>query len=102
VSEGQFQVKPSDLVAHAAEVDGIGDGLGTAKQAGEAVRVDASAYGQLCQFVPGLLNGLQTALIDGIGSAVTAAHNTADALRSTAIDYDAADGNAADRLRKNR
>ena len=52
--------------------------------------------------VPALLNGLQTDLIDGIGSAVTAAHDTADALRSAAADYDAADGNAADRLRKTR
>jgi hypothetical protein len=56
----------------------------------------------LCQFVPALLNGLQTTLIDGIGGAVTAAHDTADALRSTATDYDAADGKAADRLRKTR
>ena len=102
MSGDQFQVKPSDLISHAAEVDRIGDGLGTAKQAGEAVRVDTSAYGQLCQFVPALLNSLQTHLIDGIGSAVTAAHDTADALRSTAADYDAADGNAADRLRNTR
>ena len=102
MSEGQFQVKSSDLVSHASEVDGIGDGLDTAKRAGEAVRVDTRAYGQLCQFVPALLNGLQITLIDGIGSAVTAAHDTADALRSTAADYDAADGNAADRLRKTR
>jgi hypothetical protein len=102
VSEGQFQVKSSDVISHAAAVDGIGDGLDAAKQAGEAVRVDTGAYGQLCQFVPALLNGLQTTLIDGIGGAVTAAHDTADALRSTATDYDAADGKAADRLRKTR
>lgn len=102
MSEGRFQVRASDLVAHAAEVEGISDGLGVAKQAGEAVRVDAGAYGQLCHFVPALLNGLQTTLIDGIGCAVAAAHDTADALRSTAADYDAADGNAADRLRRTR
>jgi hypothetical protein len=102
VSGGEFQVNSSDLVSHASKVDGIGDGLDTAKQAGEAVRVGADAYGRLCQFVPALLNGLQTQLIDGIGSAVTAAYDTADALRSTAADYDGADGNAADRLRKTR
>jgi|SRR4051812_23912938 hypothetical protein len=102
MSGEQFQVKPSDLVSHAAEVDGIGAGLGVARQAGEAVRVDTGAYGQLCQFVPAILNGLQTHVIDGIGSAVTAAHDTADALRSTAAGYDTADGNAADRLRNTR
>lgn len=38
----QRTVSPNDYV----EVDGIGDSLDTAKQAGEAVRVDAGAYGQ--------------------------------------------------------
>jgi hypothetical protein len=99
---GQFQVSTSDLVSHAAEVDRIGDGLDIAKQAGATVHIDSIAYGQLCQFVPALLNGLQTQLIDGMGSAVTAAHDTADALRSTAAGYDTSDGNAADRLRKTR
>jgi hypothetical protein len=102
VSGEQFQVKSSDLVSHAVEVNGIGDGLGAAKQAGEAVRVDTGAYGQLCQFVPAILNGLQSHVIEGLGAAVTSAHDTADALRSTAADYDAADGNAADRLRGTR
>ncbi|MEV4345013.1 type VII secretion target [Actinoplanes sp. NPDC049596] len=102
MSGGQIQVRSSDLVMHAREVDGIGDGLATAKHAGEAVRVGAGAYGQLCQFVPALLDGLQTSLIDGIGGAVNAARDTADALRSTAADYDAADGNAADRMENTR
>jgi hypothetical protein len=99
---GQFQVRSSDLVSHAAEVDRVGDGLDTAKQAGAAVRVDSGVYGRLCQFVPALLNDLQAQLIDGIGSAVTAAHDTVDALRSTAADYDTSDDNAADRLRNTR
>jgi hypothetical protein len=102
VSGDHFQVKSSDLVSHAVEMDGIGNGLGAAQQAGEAVRVDTGAYGQLCQFVPAILNGLQSHLIDGLGTAVTAAHDTANALRSTAADYDTADGNAADRLRSTR
>jgi len=102
MSGDQFQVKASDLVSHATEVDGIGVGLSVAQQAGEAVRVDKGAYGQLCQFVPAIVDGLQTHLIDGIGRAVAAAHDTADALRSTAADYDTSDSNAADRLRNTR
>jgi hypothetical protein len=102
MSEGEFQVRSSDLVAHARDVDGIGDGLDIAKRAGGAVRVETGAYGQLCQFVPALLNGLQTRLIDGIDSAVAATHDTANGLRATAADYDAADGNAADRMRGTR
>jgi hypothetical protein len=99
---GQFQVSTSDLVSHAAEIDRIGDGLDSAKQAGAAVQVDSGAYGQLCQFVPAFLNDLQAQVVDGMGGAVTAARRTADALRSTAADYDTSDGNAADRLRKTR
>lgn len=87
---GQFQVSTSDLVSHAAEVDRIGNGLDTAKQAGAAVQVDSGAHGQLCQFVPALLNNLQARVIDGVGSAVTAARDTADALRSTTANYDTA------------
>lgn len=99
---GKFQVSAADLVAHAGAVDGIGDGLAAAQQAGEAVRTGADAYGLLCWIVPDLLNGLQTRMIDGIGSAADAAHDTADALRSVAVGYDSADGNAAERLRSAR
>ena len=33
MNEGQFQVRSSDLVSHASEVDRIGDGLDTANAA---------------------------------------------------------------------
>ena len=97
-----FQVNSAGLVRHAGEIDAISDGLATARQAGETIRTDIGAYGQLCQIVPALLNGLQQALVDGIAAAAGAAHGTADALRSVAASYDAADENAADRLRNTR
>lgn len=98
IDGGEFQVRSADLVAHAAEVDRIGDGLTTAAQAGEAVRTGTGAYGQLCQIVPSLLNALQQDLIDGLNTAAGSVHDTADSLRSVAAAYDTADGNAADRL----
>lgn len=99
---GQMQVRSADLVSHAGQIDGIGDGLTTAQQAGDAVRVDAGAYGKLCVIVPALLDGLQGRLIDGIAAAAGSAHDTADALRATAADYDGSDGRAAGRLRNAR
>jgi hypothetical protein len=99
---GQVQVNSANLVTHAGQVDGIGDGLTTAQQAGAAVRADAGAYGQLCQFVPALLNVLQSQVIDGIAAAAGSVHDTADALRSVAAAYDTSDSNAADRIRKTR
>ena len=98
----RVQVTPGELIAHAGRVDGIGDGMTTAQQAGSAVQVDSAAYGQLCQFVPALLNTLQSQMIDGIAAAAASAHDTADALRSVAADYDSSDSRAADRIRNTR
>jgi hypothetical protein len=99
---GQVQVNSADLVSHARQIDGIGDGLTTAQQAGAAVRMESGAYGKLCQIVPALLNILQDQAIDGIVAAAASAHDTADALRSTAADYDGSDCRAADRIRNTR
>lgn len=96
------RVDSGELVAHAGQVDGIGDQLTTAQQAGGAVRVSSEAYGQLCRFVPALLNGLQNQVIDGISAAAASAHDTADALRAVAAGYSSADSRAADRVRNTR
>ena len=73
-----FQVHAGNLVTHAGEVNQIGDGLTTAAQAGQAVQTDTGAYGQLCQFVPALLNGLQQAMVDGMTTAAESVHDTAE------------------------
>jgi hypothetical protein len=99
---GQVQVSWADLASHAGRVDRIGDGLNTVQQAGAAVRVDSGAYGKLCLIVPALLNLLQDKAIDGIAAATASARDTADALRSTAADYDGSDTRAADRIRNTR
>ena len=97
-----FQVDSPALVSHAGEVDGIGDGLTTAAQAGQTVQTDTGAYGQLCQFVPAILNDLQQSLVDGMNTAAESAHDTADSLRAVAADYDTSDTNSANRLRNTR
>lgn len=99
---GDLEVNSSSLVAHAGTTDSIGDELATAAGAGQTARTGNDAYGQLCQFVPAMLNGLQQHIIDGVNTAAQSVHETADALRSVAASYDAADGNAADRIRNTR
>ena len=99
---GEVQVNAAALVSHAGEVDRIGDGLTTAARSGEAPRTGIDAYGRLCQFVPVLLNGLQQAMVDGMATAAGSVHGTASRLRSVAAAYDAADGNAVNRLRNTR
>jgi hypothetical protein len=94
----EFQVDPGALISQAGETDRIGDGLTTASQAGEVVRTDVDAYGQLCQIVPALLNGLQEDMVDGMATAAQSLHDTAASLRAVAADYDATDSDAAARL----
>jgi excreted virulence factor EspC (type VII ESX diderm) len=97
-----FQVDSRSLVSHAGEVDTVGDGLMSAAQAGQRIQTDISAYGQLCQFVPALLNGLQQSMVDGMRTAARSTHDTAEALRSVAASYDSTDGGAAERIRNTR
>ncbi|MFI9644162.1 type VII secretion target [Micromonospora sp. NPDC051925] len=100
-----IQVDPDDLTTHAAHLDRCADRLDTARHAGQHVRLDADAYGQLCAIMPTLLDGLQRTLVDGIGTAAGSVRDTAGKLRSSAERYRAADARAAhqlDRVRDRR
>ncbi len=88
-------VRPADLVAHAAAVDGIAGEVVAAKQAGDAVRLDVTAYGKLCTIVPALLNGLSEVLVDGIDTAAASLRDTGARLRTAAGGYQATDKQAA-------
>jgi hypothetical protein len=90
-------VSPSDLVAHAGHVEAIGDRVATAKQAGDAVRLGAGAYGKLCTIVPILLDGLHHLLVDGIDTAAQSLHNTGGRVRTAADAYQTADDHAQTR-----
>ncbi|MFG1674601.1 type VII secretion target [Micromonospora sp. NPDC049282] len=90
-----IRVDPDDLTAHAAHLDRRADSIDTARQAGQHVRLGADAYGQLCQIVPVLLDGLQRTLVDGLGSAATSIRDTAGKVRTGAERYRASDTHAA-------
>jgi hypothetical protein len=100
--DSRFQVRSTDLVAHAGHIDDIAKELAVARGAVETVRLDGGSYGQLCQLVPVLLNELQTRLVDAITAAEQSAVDASGSVRSIAASYDSADGNAADRLRNIR
>jgi hypothetical protein len=93
-----IHVTSADLVRHAGNLDGITGALAAARQAGQATRLDAGAYGQLCQMVPALLDGLQHLIVDGIGTAADSVRDTAARVRTAAAGYDHADGRAAAKL----
>ncbi|MGC1215519.1 MAG: type VII secretion target [Micromonospora sp.] len=97
-----IQASPDDLRAHAGHLDGIADALNVARQAGQTVRLDADAYGQLCVLVPVLLDQVQRILVDGVDTAVRSVGDTADRLRTVAGRYEDADARADTMLRRIR
>lgn len=84
-------VRPADLTAHAGHIEAIGDRVATARQAGDAVRAGAGAYGQLCVMVPVMLGVLQDVLVEAIGAAAASLDDTGVRLRSAAQAYEATD-----------
>ncbi|MET7709905.1 type VII secretion target [Micromonospora sp. NPDC005413] len=89
-----IQVDPADLTTHAARLDRCAGNLDTAQQAGQHVRLGTDAYGQLCAMMPTLLDGLQRALVDGIGTAAGSVRDTAGKLRTGADRYRTSDAHA--------
>jgi len=92
----QVGVRHARLVTHAAVVDGVGDRVTTAAQAGAAVRAGNDAYGRLCVLMPDMLNALQDILIDGINAAADSLHDTGTRLRATASEYESTDRRRAE------
>lgn len=90
-------VRPADLVAHAALIEAVAGGVAAAGRAGEAVRLDVGAYGRLCTIVPALLNGLSGVLVGGIDAAAGSLRDTGGRLRAAADGYQTADEQAAAR-----
>jgi hypothetical protein len=86
-----FGVEPDDVTVHAGRLDRIGDGIATAIDAARYVQLHPEAYGQICSFVPAILNDLSTPLIDGLQTAVDSLRDTAARLRTTADAYLTAD-----------
>ncbi len=91
----QFDVRDTELFAHAANVEAVADRVSTAQQAGSSVRAGADGYGKLCSMVPMMLGALQDVLIDGIAQAAESLHDTGARLRATAGDYAGTDERSA-------
>ncbi|RIV41539.1 type VII secretion target [Micromonospora radicis] len=93
-----IRVDPDDLTGHATRLDRHADTLDTARRAGEHVRLDTGAYGQLCAIMPVLLDTLQGVLVEGVGTAADSVRDTAGRVRGSAEDYRAVDQRAQRRL----
>jgi hypothetical protein len=86
------------LIVHSGRVQGVADRVGTAAQAGGSVLLGQGAYGQLCGFLPYVMNRLQGMVVGGLSTAQSSLRDTAVRLRTAAQSYDEADVRARQRL----
>jgi hypothetical protein len=92
----EVAVTPESMALHAATVKAVADEVETAHAAATQIRLDHGAYGQLCAFVPGFLNGLSDGLMTGLHGAVASLRNTSDDLTAVAQSLVASDAKAHD------
>jgi hypothetical protein len=91
---------PADAVLqHAGAVSGVSDEMAQARAAVGQVVMDSQAYGQLCQFLPGMLSPLLGDATEVMNDAVDALGETALKLRATASTMTAADAGSAGNLK---
>lgn len=82
-----LEVTPESLLRHAGQLAGVADVLDTAG----AVRSAPEDYGQLCAFVPGLLDRVREPLVATVVAAARSVRETGEALTDVATGYRNAD-----------
>ena len=92
----QFPVP--EVERHAGSVDGIADSVGLARAAVTEVTMSSEAYGQLCQFLPGLLSPLFDQAVSAMNDATDSLRGTADHLRAAAASAATTDATAGERV----
>lgn len=97
MSDG-LQFPAASVLGHVASVRDASDRMTQARTAVHEVTMDSQAYGQLCQFLPGLLSPIFDSAIEVMNDAVDALDETASKLTATATAMAAADADSAGRL----
>lgn len=91
----RLRVDAEELRAHAINLRAVHERFATVKEASGHIFQADDAYGQLCQWLPPILEGRHVAqdeLVDEIAFNIDA---LAEAVESCADDYEAADSEAA-------
>ncbi|NJC66020.1 ESX-1 secretion-associated protein [Planosporangium flavigriseum] len=95
---GLVQFPVAVVQQHAGTVDRVSDAVETARSAVHAVTMDAHAYGQLCQFLPALLNPVFGLAVDTLYRTVDSLQETATRLRTAATNTEYTDVSSAQRM----
>jgi hypothetical protein len=83
---------------HATAVSAAADQMSQARSAVHTVAMDTEAYGQLCQFLPGLLSPVFEAALEVLDEATDSLGETSSKLRTTADEIEASDTDSAGRM----
>jgi uncharacterized protein YukE len=89
------RVDPEAVRAHGETVREIAAGVDQARAAAAQVYMGREAYGQLCQFLPGMFDETQSAAVDALTEASSALDETATKLGTGALQYETTDQAAA-------
>jgi len=90
---------PVDAVRqHASAVDTAADRMATARAAAAQVQLGSGAYGQLCSFLPGLIDRLGDQVVLALTESTSALRESAVNLRAAAAGAESADSAASTRV----
>jgi uncharacterized protein YukE len=95
----QMQFPAAAVRRHATGVEEIADAVRQARSAVHEVTMDSQAYGQLCQFLPGLLSPVFVLAVGALDDADEALRETATNLRAAADSTTTTDEQAGGRVR---
>ncbi|MEU8425091.1 type VII secretion target [Micromonospora sp. NPDC048835] len=83
------------VMRHAATVDDAADQMETARSAAAYVQMGAEAYGQICGFLPRLIDPVADRAVTALGESASALRETATNLRAAAATTEATDAASA-------
>jgi hypothetical protein len=96
----EYTVDPAELRKHAGDIDSLKERFAAVKAASAHIAQDDQAYGVLCGWISGILEGRHTKQDELVAYVEENLDIVARELRETADDYEARDANTADVMNK--
>ncbi|MBE1489032.1 ESX-1 secretion-associated protein [Plantactinospora soyae] len=96
--DGEMRVPVPAVQRHAGSADTAADGIENGRAAAAHVQMGAEAYGQICAFLPGLINPLADRTVAALGELTSGLRETATRLRTVASTAESTDTASAQRV----
>ncbi|MEU8213749.1 type VII secretion target [Micromonospora sp. NPDC049044] len=94
----ELHMSVAAVIRHAATVDDAADKMETARGAAAYVQLGAEAYGQICGFLPRLIDPVADRVVTALGESAVALRDAAANLRAAAAATEATDAASARRI----